>query len=135
MDGAKESLNARGIFCWLTRPRRILLVLACVWVLNFFDLKYTLMESSRTCFVEMNPIAAWLIRQPDIALVAYKVCLVLLGSSILLAQRHNRLAELGCWFLMATYSGVVLHWGVYYMHMLESLDDPVITFAAAQHWP
>jgi hypothetical protein len=113
-------------FAWLTRPRRILLALAAVWFLNVVDLAFTLFESTRHAFVELNPLAARLLGAPPQYIILYKLVLVALGSAILLVLRRQRIAELGAWFLAATYASVAIRWAIYYEHVLESLNDPAV---------
>ncbi len=106
--------ESRRRFRWLTRPRRVGLTLAAVWVLSLFDLGFTLLESDRGHFVEMNPIAAKLLDGPAAAVIAYKVGLVGVGTIILVALRRHSVAELGCWFLFAANTYVAVRWYVYY---------------------
>ena len=113
-------------FRWLTRPRRILLLLGAVWVLNVFDLGYTLLEATRGSFVEMNPVAAPLLAAPTYVLVIYKAALVTASSAVLLLLRRHRVVEVGCWFLLAVYLYVAARWILYYSDLLASLDDPTV---------
>lgn len=101
-----------------------MLLLLAIWVLNFFDLESTLIESQRYMFVELNPFASLLIRLPVHALVLYKVALVALGSGLLIACRRHRAAELACWFLLLTYLLVICRWSAYYSHLLDTFNDP-----------
>jgi hypothetical protein len=104
----------------------VLLVLAAVWVINIFDLGYTLAESLYSGFVEMNPVAARLIGASPVVLVGYKTALLAISSTILLIYRRYRVAELGCWFLLAVYVHVGVCWWLYYEHRLASLEDPAV---------
>jgi hypothetical protein len=113
-------------FRWLSRPRRVLLVLAAVWVINVFDLGYTLLESLHGDFVERNPVAARLMGTSPAVLVSYKTALLMISSAILLIFRRHRVAELGCWFLLTTYLYVAICWVVYYEHRLTTLQDPTV---------
>ncbi len=113
-------------FRWLTRPRRILLLLGAVWVLNVFDLGYTLLEATRGTFVEMNPVAAPMLAAPTFVLVIYKAALVTASSAILLLLRRHRVAEVGCWFLLGVYLYVAARWILYYEDLLGSLDDATV---------
>ncbi|MFQ5805819.1 MAG: DUF5658 family protein [Phycisphaerae bacterium] len=115
-----------GSFRWLTRPRRVLLVLAAVWVINIFDLGYTLLESLHSGFIEMNPVAARLIGASPAVLVSYKTALLAISSTILLIYRRHRVAELGCWFLLAAYLHVAICWWFYYEQRLASFEDPAV---------
>lgn len=109
----------------LNRPRRVMLLLAAVWVLNAFDLCFTIIESSGRFFRELNPMAAQLLDTP-VALATYKVSLVFMGSFILLKYRRRRISELGCWFLLFTYSYLWVRWAEYYDHLTVTLSDPCV---------
>lgn len=113
-------------FRWLNRPRRILLALAGMWVINAFDLGYTMLESNRVNFVELNPLAAQLLDGPHHGLVTYKAGLVLAGSVILLALRRQRLAEYSAWMLLGAYVLVAIRWNSYYVELAQSLSDPAV---------
>lgn len=107
------------------RPRRVVLLLAAVWVLNAFDLGFTIIEANGRLFRELNPMAAQLLENP-IALATYKVSLVFMGSFILLKYRRRRVSELGCWFLFFTYSYLWVRWAEYYDHVTVTLSDPCV---------
>ncbi len=128
--GRRRGIQVRSVlaksFGWLSRPRRVLLVLAAVWVINVFDLGYTLAESLYSGFIEMNPLAAKLVAGPPAVLVSYKTALLTVSSTILLIHRRHRVAELGCWFLLGVYLYVAVCWWLYYEHRLASFDDPAI---------
>ena len=106
----------------------MLLLLAAVWVLNAFDLGYTMLESTRQHFVELNPVASALLKGPDHWIVAYKAGLVIGGSSILLALRRFALAEYSCWLLFGAYCYVGGLWSRYYQELLITLCDPAQSF-------
>ena len=112
-------------FRWLVRPRRVLLLLAAIWVLNVFDLGYTLLESTRHQFVEMNPVAAPLIDAPARLLVAYKATLVVIGSALLLMFARHSTTEWACWFLLATYVYVGIRWSIYYADLHRYAVGPL----------
>ncbi|RMF81927.1 MAG: hypothetical protein D6744_06580 [Planctomycetota bacterium] len=111
-------------FRWLIRPRRVLLVLAALWVLNIFDLGFTLLEATRANFIELNPLVGEHVRTNPAFVVAYKITLVAVGSTILLVLRRQRVAELGCWFLFAIYALLLMHWSGYYAYLHDTLSDP-----------
>lgn len=112
-------------FHWLTRPRRILIALAAMWVLNIFDLGFTIAESVHGHFVEVNPIAARLLGGPVWLLASYKFSLITFGTVILLSLRKHRIAEWGAWFLFATYLYVGVRWFVYYEGLYTETVHPV----------
>lgn len=127
-DTLGEPSNARRRFRWLTRPRRVLLALAAVWVINVFDLGYTMLESMTSVFVELNPVAAHLVGQSPVLLVLYKALLIVLSSAVLLVYRRRRITELACWLLLSVYICVAGCWQVYYAYRLASFDDPAVNF-------
>lgn len=101
---------------WLhRRPARVALLLAAVWLLNMFDLHFTLTAARMGPFIELNPVAARMLETGDmLALTLYKVSLVAIGSAILWQYRRLKLSELGCWMLVCMYSGVAIRWQNYY---------------------
>ncbi len=105
---------------WFNRCRRMLLLLAAVWIINAFDLGFTLVETVRGHFVEMNPIAARMLGGPVYAVVAYKAGLVGAGTVILLWLRRHSVAELTCWFLLAAHVYLAVRWYVYFELTLEA---------------
>jgi uncharacterized protein DUF5658 len=108
------------------RATRVLAVLSLIWVLNFFDLSYTVLESSGRHFRELNPVAAALLESP-IALVAYKAALVAVGSTILLLYRNVRVVEWGSWLVLAAYVWVAIRWSLYFADLAVCATDPVIS--------
>lgn len=118
--------EASSTFRWLIRSRRIILALAAIWVINVFDLGFTLHESQRYHFVELNPVAASMLRDAPHLLVAYKISLVTIASAILIALRRERVCELGCWLILAVYGCVGVRWMFYYEELLATIPDPAI---------
>lgn len=123
------SLGGWAGFRWLVRPRRVLLLLAAIWVLNVFDLGFTLLEVSRQHFVEMNPVAARLIDAPPVVLIAYKLALVAVGSGLLLRFAWHSTTEWACWLLLVAYAYVGVRWSLYYADLLETAHDPTLHIA------
>ncbi len=105
---------------WLNRPRRILLSLTLCWVVAVFDLGYTLSESGSNDFVELNPVAMRVLMGSPQVVMAYKFGLLGLTTIILLLLRRYRVAELGCWFLLAAQVYVATRWFTYFDCLLHS---------------
>lgn len=112
----------------LPRPVRVLLLLLGVWLLNIFDLGFTLHQAPMSHFIELNPLAARLLDAPPVALVLYKFSLLGTGTLILLALRRYAVAELACWFLLAVYFYVAVRWYAYYYHLLQRARDGLLIF-------
>jgi len=126
---APQAVPARPRFgAWFNRPRRILLLLAAVWVVAVFDLGYTLAESGTADFVEMNPLAAKLLGGPQHFLMAYKFGLLSIGTGILLALRRHAAAEVGCWLLFGFKLYLGIRWYLYFDCLLSDGDDALSTF-------
>ncbi|MBN2445391.1 MAG: hypothetical protein JXO22_01600 [Phycisphaerae bacterium] len=102
---------------WQTRGRRVVLLLAAVWVLNLLDLHFTLFESPRQHFVELNPVAASLLGISTFAAIVYKLVLVAGATAILLVLRRHRLAEWSSWLSLGLYTWVAACWSMYFTVM------------------
>lgn len=111
---------------WLNRSRRILLTLAGVWIISVFDLFFTLNEAMSANFVELNPVAATLLHGPPNIVAAFKFGLLGGATVILLALRRHFIAELACWFLLATKVYVAVRWFSYYDCLMNDYVDPLI---------
>ncbi len=107
----------------MTRPRRVLWVLAAVWVLSGFDLGFTMVAHAYGHFTELNPIAADMLSQPWYHVTGFKFISLSAGSVILLMLSRHKIAELGSWLLLAAYVFVALRWYDYFHGML---DDPLL---------
>lgn len=111
-----------GFLRHCTRPRRILLLLAVLWLLNVLDLRFTMLEASgNVLFNELNPVAAHLLGNSLDALVAYKLTLVALASLILWRLRSYSPAEWGTWLATAAYAAVFMQWMLYF-HIAPDFD-------------
>lgn len=100
------------------RARRVILLTAFLWVLNLFDLVLTIIAHRLGGFNELNPIARQLLDCPA-SLSVFKIALVMLSTVIILAYRHVRLTEIGCWGLCGIYSGLGFVWLVYFKSLMN----------------
>lgn len=98
-----ESISAaRG--CWL--------VFRCVALLvmfNLFDLFCTMTSFRAGTLWELNPLANPILHKTD-SLVAFKASLTILPASILLALRHNRIAQFASWWACLLYTVLIFRW-------------------------
>ena len=97
------------------RARRVLVLLAGIWILNVFDLVFTITAHRIGGLRELNPLARLLLGAPAI-LVVFKSILVAAGSALLIVFRRRRLAEIGCWCVFAVYTVLAFIWMSYYAH-------------------
>lgn len=95
------------------RARRVVLLLACLWMLNIFDLTFTLLASRIGHFEELNPLARHLLDSP-VALVAYKFALLTFTSVVFFVFRRHWMTEVGCWYLAVVYTVLAAVWLHYY---------------------
>jgi hypothetical protein len=110
---------------WLTRPRRVAVLLLAIWAFNLLDLHFTLTESlTRSWFVEANPVAAFVLGTSVTATVVYKATMLALGTGILWWLRRRAVAELASWLLTLTCLSLMVQWYQYY------LIAPQLEFAA-----
>jgi hypothetical protein len=92
------------------RSRRIWVLMVAVWVMNGFDLLFTLLALSEGLLVEDNPLAGKVLLLGPGAVVMYKAGLVAIGSAILLHYRTRRLTEVAVWVCALAYVWVSLRW-------------------------
>ncbi len=111
-----EGLLRNGSAWWrqTSRPRRILILLAAVWILNGFDLGFTILAQLQGTLTELNPVARHLLPYGAVALLLYKLVALGIGTAVLWRCRHHASAEIGTWVALAVYVGVSLRWHVFY---------------------
>ena len=129
-QGAAPAEHATSAFLrnfgWLNRSRRVLLALACTWVIHVFDLGFTQLETHHDRFRELNPIAARFLHNPQ-AVTIYKFSLLAAGTLIVLSLRRWPVAEMGAWFILATSLYLAVRWHCYYASLASGIDNPFIT--------
>jgi hypothetical protein len=112
------------------RPGRVLLMLACVWLVGILDLFFTVYESEFHHFTELNPLAAHLVDGRLAFLVLYKLGLTGLGSGLLLALRRQHSAEIACRLLTAAYVLLAIRWFVYFQGLYSTRDNWIVSMLA-----
>ena len=85
-----------------------------LWVLNLFDLIFTLLAVRLGSFVELNPLARNLLHTP-IGLSAFKLAMLTFTSFIFLVYRRRALTEASCWLLSVVYTYLGVLWLNYYV--------------------
>lgn len=125
-EGSSDLVSRRRFGQWLNRPRRILLTLMLVWVVHVFDLGFTMAQWGTYEFVELNPLAARIVDGPAHVLAGFKFGLLGIGTVILLSLRRQPVAELACWFLLATTLYLAVRWYVYFDCLINGQSNPMI---------
>jgi hypothetical protein len=121
LSGARLSDSAGS-----ARRRRVIWLLAAVWLLNIFDLEFTVRAHELGSFTELNPLAAGMLSMPWSYLAAFKFISVGVGTLILMCLSRHHIAELGSWLLVAAYVFVAARWYQYYAYMLE--ESSIVCF-------
>lgn len=92
------------------RSHRVICVVLGIWMLNAFDLIFTLLSHRHGLLHEENPIARLVLGNGTLSIVLFKVGLVLIGSYPLLRFRRVRLAELAAYLILASYALLAIRW-------------------------
>lgn len=97
-----------------TRSHRVICLVLCIWLLNGFDLIFTILSSEQGLLQEENPVARHLLAMGMPSLALYKVGLVLIGSYPLLRFRRARIAEMASLVVLIVYAGLAVRWSTCY---------------------
>jgi len=126
---------------WITstRKRRVLAILAMVWIINGFDLALTVIAQRDGVLYEGNPIARQVLNYGEGAVMLFKLTLVAGASSVLFWFRSHRCAELAALLVALTYCLVAFQWKLCYemydlTHARHSAQE-VEELASARSWP
>jgi hypothetical protein len=98
----------------ISRSRRIVIALGMVWLLNGFDLWFTVLADTLGALFELNPFARWILPYGMGAITVYKLAALTVGTGLIWRSRHCRLAEIGTWFIVAINVGLALRWHQFY---------------------
>jgi hypothetical protein len=104
-----------------SRSRRVILLLVLLWILNGFDLYFTIMAGQLAHFNESNPIAVKMFSHPY-ALAAFKVGAVGFASMVMIMFRRRRTAEIACWCVCLVYVVVSFVWLSFFIRYEELMD-------------
>ena len=95
------------------RTRRVILALVIIWLLNIFDLCFTVLAHQAGDFVEANILASFFIGNTN-ALILFKLSALVLATSIFLTFRRRFITELSCWTICIIYLALSFIWVGYY---------------------
>ncbi len=125
--GHRRSWSARLVH-WAAEARshRVICLVLGIWLLNGFDLTFTLLSHEHGLLNEENPVAKLMLKNGVLSIVLFKIGLVLIGSYPLLRFRRIRLAELAAYLILAAYVLLALRWStcfeLYTLAMPDHLD-------------
>jgi hypothetical protein len=95
-----------------SRPQRVVLLLAAVWIMQYVDLSLTLFAQEHGMLGETNPLARRVLAFGPAGLAAYKFGLMLCASGVLLWCRRRPLTEYLLWAACGLFLALSLYWCV-----------------------
>lgn len=109
----REPWTARLVH-WVVRARshRVICLVLGIWLLNGFDLTFTILAHGQGMLDEANPLANHVLQRGTTFIVLFKVGLVLFGSCPLLWFRRARIAELAALLIFTAYALLAVRWSV-----------------------
>lgn len=101
---------------WLAdaRSRRVIALVIGIWILNAFDLAFTVLSHQQGMLHESNPVAQVVLSLGTPSIVLYKVGLVLIGSYPLLRFRTARISEMAALIVLIVYAMLAVRWSTCY---------------------
>ena len=107
------------------RARRVVVLLAGIWLLNAFDLGLTVQAQADGVLHEGNPIARALLAWGAGALLAFKGTIVVGTSLVLFRYRRRFCAELATTIVAVVYVLVAVQWKMCYeVYDIASAHSP-----------
>jgi hypothetical protein len=92
------------------RSHRVILLVLGIWLLNAFDLAFTVLAFQQGMLHEENPVARYMLSHGISSIMLFKIGLVLVGSYPLLRFRTARVTELGSMVILIAYAMLAMHW-------------------------
>jgi hypothetical protein len=121
------------------RSHRVICLVLAIWMLNGFDLTFTLMAHQQGVLHEQNPLARRFLDQGPAPVALFKIGLVLIGSYPLLRFRRARVTEMATIVILLAYGMLAVHWSECYRLYTLTSGMPVniaeITPAAPTFFP
>lgn len=112
---------------WIVEARshRVICLVLGIWLLNAFDLAFTVLSHEQGLLQEGNPLAQHMLQYGTLSIVLYKIGLVLIGSYPLLRFRRARITELGAYVILAAYAVLAIHWSTCYEFYVTTAHDAI----------
>ncbi len=96
------------------RSHRVICLVGGIWLLNAFDLAFTLLSHEQGLLHEQNPVAKQMLEKGELSVMLYKIGLVLIGSYPLLRFRTARIAEMAAFVVLIAYAALAIRWSECY---------------------
>lgn len=126
---------------WIVEARshRVICLVLGIWLLNGFDLAFTIISHDQGMLHEENPLARHMLAFGTASIILYKIGLVLIGSYPLLRFRAARITELGSFAILLAYALLAVHWSECYdlysftaSHHIEMADSHLLGSSGTQ---
>ena len=102
------------------RTCRVVPLLTALWTLSLADLYFTLWAHHYTPFLELNPLARWMLLSGSIGLlVAYKVGMTGIAAGVFWRVRRYARAELALWLIVVVYIILAVQWANYTIYIVS----------------
>jgi hypothetical protein len=124
-DVAPEGSYATRLIHWVAEARshRVICLVLGIWLLNGFDLTFTILSHEQGLLLEENPLARHMLQYGTASIVLYKIGMVLIGSYPLLRFRRARITELGTYVIFAAYTLLAFRWGTCFKLFTATMTD------------
>ncbi len=121
---------------WLAEARshRVICLLLGIWLLNGFDLVFTIISHQHGLLQEENPLAQHMLKHGTTAIVLFKIGMVLIGTYPLLRFRRTRVAELASFTILAAYTLLAVQWSLCFEQYTMAASQS-INFANMEIYP
>jgi|CXWL01.1.fsa_nt_gi hypothetical protein len=107
------------------RAHRVICLVMAVWLLNGFDLTFTILANEQGLLQEQNPLARKFLADGPASMILFKVGLVLIGSYPLLRYRRARITEMATLVILIAYGLLAVHWSECYKLYTLTSGGPV----------
>lgn len=107
------------------RAHRVICLVMAVWMLNGFDLTFTILAHEQGLLQEQNPLAQKFLDDGPLPMILFKIGLVLIGSYPLLRYRRARITEMASLVVLLAYGLLAVHWSECYRLYSLTSGGPV----------
>ena len=107
------------------RSHRVICLVLAIWLLNGFDLTFTILAHEQGLLEEQNPLAQKFLSNGPVSVILFKVGFVLAGSYPLLRYRRARITEMATLTILVAYGLLAVHWSECYKLYTLTSGAPV----------
>jgi len=107
------------------RSHRVICLVLGIWLLNGFDLAFTILAHENGILSEQNPLARHMLQKGTTSVILFKIGLVLIGSYPLLRFRQARITELGTYVIISAYALLAFRWSICFDLYAATITGPI----------